>query len=77
MYIILKSEDYDGDNLYNVNSIKGIYENFVKAKKDILEKLSKKCYEYEILLDDTQKGKEYLFVRIMFLYFSFYAGGEN
>lgn len=51
MFIVYKLRDYDGNMVYNVSSIIGIYNNYELAKYDLMEKLKKLKYEYEIEFD--------------------------
>jgi hypothetical protein len=61
MFIINRCYDYDGDLMYNVSSVIGIYDKFDDAKQDLLNKLVKMKYEYEINRDDAN----YLFLSII------------
>lgn len=60
MFVINRCYDYDGKLSYNVSSIIGIYDDYDKAKNDLIEKLIKMKCEYEIDYDD----KNYYFAWI-------------
>ena len=51
MYIIYKCKDYDGNTMYNTNSIIGIYDEYNSAKNDLVNKLNKLKYKYEFTID--------------------------
>ena len=51
MFIVNRCYDYDGNTTYNANSIVGIYDDFEKAKQDLIEKITKMKYEYEVDCD--------------------------
>ena len=61
MFIVNRCYDYDGELSYNVNSIIGVYDDFAKAKQDLLNKLQKMKCIYETDCDD----KNYFFVWII------------
>ena len=52
MFIIYKCRDYDGELMYNCNSILGCYEKYNDAKKDLINKLTKLKYTFDIEHDD-------------------------
>lgn len=59
MFFIYKSNEWHGDLMYNVNCIIGIYDNMTDAKNDLIKKLAKLKYTYELEFDD----EEYLFIK--------------
>ena len=61
MFIIYKGNDYDGKILYNINCVIGVYEDIAKARYDLLGKLDKLKYTYELEIDTN----EYLFVKCL------------
>lgn len=60
MYLLYKCKDYDGDISYNAKCIIGIYENYERARNDLISKLNSLKYEYDIEIDDG----EYCFIKI-------------
>ncbi len=52
MFIISRLRNYDGEDIYNKNSIVGIYDDYSKARNDLINKLDKMKYEYETDCDD-------------------------
>ena len=61
MFIVYRCKDADGNPMYDVNSIIGVYENYENAKNDLEAKLNKLKYEYEYLVDEN----EYCFIGIL------------
>lgn len=49
MYTVLKSyANGEGEQIYNASSIVGIFDNYSDAKNELIEKLNKLNYTYEM-----------------------------
>jgi len=51
MFIVYKYYDYDGEPIYKKSSLIGVYDVIEDAKKDLVDKLIKLKYEFEIYDD--------------------------
>jgi hypothetical protein len=60
MYIVYRCKDYDGNTVYNAKSIVGIYDNYTDARIDLVKKLDKLKYKYDIMIDHD----DYCFIMV-------------
>jgi len=61
MYIIYRSKDYDGELVYNINTVIGIFDNYIDAKTELIKQLTKLKYNYDITDDNPELG--YMFIK--------------
>lgn len=57
MYIVYRSKNHEGEQYYNVNSVIGIFDNYIDAKTQLIKQVDKLKYKYDL---DENDDLEYL-----------------
>ena len=61
LYLVRRCFDCDGELMYRESNVIGVYNNYELAKDDLISKLAKLKYTYEINFDHITDTESYFF----------------